>query len=177
MLFRSAISTETTEADLTEITRGNRHAVRYPVRDVGSRGTGIRTRGVFRAFLEVGSQGGVLGNSPIQSAVDTRFILVGRLLLELILVVKTDQTNGQLVLHQHLVDVDRLTMGTEATEAELDAVGVLELRLLEIIINDTSGATEAEEQRVRALRNGDTIGVVGIETDVGEEVSSSPVRI
>ena len=59
----------------------------------------------------------------------------------------------------------------------MSAVGVLELRLLKIVVHNTSGATKAEEQSVRALRDRDPVGIIGIKSDVGQEVSPSPVRI
>ena len=141
-----------------------RAARRQPGRHEVARGERVRPVGVVLVVFRERPDGRVLERLEGDRAVFAAGEVARRLALELLVVVEQRAIDRQFVLDQRNVEVDGGTERAVVVGPELELVAVLvERRLGRRLVDDAGGGAEAEEEGVRAARDFDRLGVVGVE--------------
>jgi len=110
-----------------------------------------------------------------QGCVDALIILVGGMLAEVLMIPESSDADREHIIDQLLVDVEAGALAAVGTDTVRELAFVLERGVLQAAVLDTRRAAEAEEERVGAAQNIDTIGIVRIPGNVRDEVVAGVV--
>ncbi len=98
-------------------------------------------------------------------------------MLKLVLVVQSDDSQCELVFDQNAVGVDYFTVSTPTAVTQLYLGLFLEMRLLQVTVIKTRRTSQSKQNSVRSLGDRNTVGIIGIERDIGQKEITRTVRL
>ena len=145
-----------------------------PRGDAIVRGIGAGAVGVLRAALVVDLQLGETGldetRLEFEGGEHAAVLFEGGLLAVAFLFIERDHADAEEAPGDGLVEVEDFAVGFETSDGLLELEGILlEICGFELVIDDTGGAAEAEEDGVGAARDVDALRVVGIHRNIRQE--------